>query len=275
MRNDEVIQFPALAAGRMPTPTAAPSKAPGTVLNLVKPRENRAAANRLMAKLARATGPVAEVATIRIAGEIGQTTVREVQRQLDAAPFAEELHLNINSHGGSVTSAFELYASIREHPAARKSARVTQTCASAAIVALLAADHRSAAPEAHLLVHWSAVDTLSARPSDRWTASRHLDAADATLAADRAMLELIVERTGGRRDLFAREMSHEKDMPLPAAVFAGLLHEVDGLFAPCDPTWPERCRRQVGMSARMIGAPNFRFSPSYMAACLAAPRFSR
>lgn len=274
MRSDEIIQFPELTAGRMPTPTVAPSKAPGTVLNLAKPRENRALANRMMAMTARAEGPVADVATVRIVGEIGPTTVREVKRQLDAAPFAKELHIGIDSFGGNVQVAFEIYAAIREHSAARKCARVTRNCASAAVIALVAADHRSATRDARLMVHWSAIDAHSARSSNRWTTSRHLDAAGATLAADHAMLELLVDRTGGRRDLFAGEMSHEKDMPLPAAVFAGLLHEVDGLVAPCDPRWPERCRQAL-MSGRMIGAPSFRFSPSYMAACHAAPRFSR
>lgn len=270
MKRHEIVQFPPPRSSRREPVAQAQQPRPASSY---EPAPRLLAARQEMAAMARASGKATpRFALLTIEGEIDSKAATALQRQLDAAPHAMELRILVDSRGGSVRDALDMYRAIRAHPAERKSATVLAKCQSAAILPLLAADHRSAKAHSSILIHRAAIEP---RPgADRWTHDRHALAASLIRDADRDMVDIIVARTGADRDMVEVEMATEADMPPIKAVYMGLLHEVEGVTRRCSPEWPKQMH--AAMTSGLITAmPRYVTSPTYLAACRAAPRGAR
>lgn len=139
-----------------------------------------------------------------ITGEIEWRLVDRIAAQLADHQDAAELHLTINSPGGLVGAAFDLYAAIRRHPAGRKTALIHRA-ESAALLIALAADERTASPDNVILLHCAASGLTG-----RCTAQEHADAASQLAWVDANMAALLAYRTGHPAKTFAGAMADEE-----------------------------------------------------------------
>jgi ATP-dependent protease ClpP protease subunit len=132
------------------------------------------------------------------------------------AQHAQRIHLMIDSIGGKVDEAFAIYTALRSYPGAL-SAVAHGFCCSAAVIVLLAADHRVLKRGTKVLLH-------GARRMNAADCRRHVESVEATNAR---MLDLFAMRTGSPRDLFATEILTEEDLAEEAALAWGLVHEIE------------------------------------------------
>lgn len=143
-----------------------------------------------------------------ITGEIEWRLVERIAAQLNAHQGAAEVHLTVNSPGGLVGAAFDLYAAIRRHPAGRKTALIRKA-ESAALLIAMAADERTASLDAVILLHCAASGLTG-----RCTAQEHEDAASHLRWVDTNMASLLAHRTGHRASTFAAAMADEEPSSL-------------------------------------------------------------
>ena len=203
--------------------------------------------------------------SVDIKGEIDAKMSARIAEQLRDNPAATTVWVVVDSLGGDVRSAVELYRTIREHPASKKVANAYGDIASAAVLPYLAGDVRNASQRARFLLHAAAIPLQG---KGRWTAERYQLHADAIRAADAAAREIILERTGMSAAVLAGEFDDEAGMPIQKAVSAGLVHSVDGITPPLDKHWPERARAMMRARKTIsMGAESYRFGDSYLAAC--------
>lgn len=85
-------------------------------------------------------------------GWMGGITAAMIREQLTVMGDVSELHIRINSDGGSVTEGMAIYSALRAHPA-RKVAYVEGVAASMASVILQAADERHVAAGSYVMIH--------------------------------------------------------------------------------------------------------------------------
>jgi ATP-dependent Clp protease, protease subunit len=79
------------------------------------------------------------------------TSPRKVEQELQAAN-GEDLEVEINSGGGSVFDASEIYTALKEYTG-KVTGKVVGIAASAASVIAMAADHLKMAPTAQMMIH--------------------------------------------------------------------------------------------------------------------------
>jgi ATP-dependent Clp protease, protease subunit len=95
-------------------------------------------------------------ATLRIRGTIGVFSEEDFEMQVNSliAAGVKNLHIDINSHGGSVFSANSIYNIIQKFPG-EVSASIGALCASAATLILLAADEdkRTGSKNSFIMIH--------------------------------------------------------------------------------------------------------------------------
>ena len=128
---------------------------------------------------------------------------RDVEAQIATNGHVHEIILVIDSDGGCVDGALRIHRALMKHRA-RKLAFVVGHCCSAAMLCLLAADHREAGPDAKFLLH-----SVSIVPGRRWTKARHAKAAAECERTDAQLAALFAERTGTDEALLRREMLGE------------------------------------------------------------------
>jgi len=158
---------------------------------------------------------------IEVRGVIDAAAVARLRSDLRKYPDARRLTLSIDSEGGGVSSAFEMFAMLREHRGII-TAHVKQQCSSAANVVLAAADIRSAAPDSVFLLH--SAELPPGRGTARWTAQRHRARASVIAEADESIAEVLAERCGAPRERYLAEMRSERTMCAGTAMSLGLCH---------------------------------------------------
>lgn len=200
-------------------------------------------------------------------GEVNGRMLDRVRDDLAREPNAIRLSMVIDSHGGSLNDAKEIYRAIRQHPAAIKRATIVGNCCSAAVVVLMACDYRRAQANSRILLHPTEIMPTG---GGRWTASRYAAAAAKCQRLDDEVLDIMVERTGSPRAALAREDATESQTPLPKALGLGLIHAATGLPSRCSQSWPAAATA-IMKAGGMIGMPSHHFSQAYWAACRAAP----
>ncbi|MEI9417569.1 ATP-dependent Clp protease proteolytic subunit [Mesorhizobium sp. Cs1321R2N1] len=262
MRRDETIHVGSFAARNVDN-----NRRPGRDAIDIRPRERTKDARRQLAGLNPVEG--AALVNLKIVGPVTDATLARVRRDLAAAPGAKTIRASIDSIGGNLLAAVEIYRLVRSHPATRTTARISGNCMSAAIVIALAFDHRVAASSARLMVHRSEIEAR--RDGERWTTHRHGLAAARLEAADDAVLAILQERTLASHKCLVDELSHERDLPLPRALVAGFVHEIEGRPSNCRRDWPERMRARLIQGSFMIGGLEYMFSEQFMTACRSAP----
>lgn len=221
-------------------------------------RPRQSAIRARLAALARAPDTV----TLRVEGDVDADMAKRIKAALLAAPKAKAVSLLVNSRGGDLASAFQIYDAIRAHAAPLKRAAGVGDVASAAALIFLAADVRRLYPSARVLLHGSEVEP---RPRHRWTKVAYAETASTLALLDDAVCDTIVERTGARQAIIAAELSDERPMPLPKALSIGFAHEVVGVSPPLDPAWPLKAR--AVMRTNIGAAIGYRFAPTYINAC--------
>ncbi|MED1942129.1 head maturation protease, ClpP-related [Cytobacillus firmus] len=83
---------------------------------------------------------------------IKATSPSKVHEQLSKVPENEEIEMDINSGGGSVFDASEIYTALRNHPSKVKG-DIVGLAASAASVIAMAADHLRMSPTSQMMIH--------------------------------------------------------------------------------------------------------------------------
>lgn len=215
------------------------------------------------------------VCVVQLRGDIDRASADRWTRTIEAGWRSPCLRLDVDSLGGEIEPALELYYLIRRHPGA-KVARAVGAVYSAAVLPFLAADLRILARRAGLLIHHAATARNPAAAGGRWTAHRYAAMAAKIAAADDAMLAIYAERTlaprGRLRDLMRR------DHPVPPldALRAGIVHQVDGLGMPVDPAMA--AHRAASMRAgvypeALTGLAAHVLAPSYLEAARTAARY--
>jgi ATP-dependent protease ClpP protease subunit len=207
---------------------------------------------------------------IQLCGEIAvgskTASVAGVRAKLRDAPHVDRIRLIVNSPGGNIAEAFRIYATLRETGATISAVGIGRV-ASAAVIPFLAADHRELKRGAVLHIHNAHADG-----ERRMTARRFRAWAESAALADDRMLDVMVERTGQPRRMFARAMRADKPLRAVEALGLGLAHEVEDCPASrrCDPRWPAMVQRAM-FACAVIGLPSHLFTGNYLAACCAAP----
>lgn len=228
-------------------------------------------ARRTLAATARKAGRGAPEVVVDIDDEIDADMASRVEAQLREAVGARRVVLVIDSIGGDVDAAKRIHAAVRRHPAEKRQALITGKCHSAAVLIAVAADFRSALPDASILLHRTARD-----PQDRarWTADTYASHAAALKRIDDDLLDVLAERTGAPRAALEREEQDDRETPLMKAVGLGIIHEIQGVrpFTPRPLQLREMSDSPRTMFA-IIGAPSVYASDAYAAACRAAPDF--
>jgi len=161
-----------------------------------------------------------------IEGDITRAAVRGWRVAVQgAAVRGEGIVLSINSQGGAVLPALDLYRDLRAAVSAGcgVSAWAEGLCASAATILYAAASRRRCAEGTVFLLHDP--ETAPQTPS-RWTASVHRNQAEHLETVGRTMRQIYVERFGLASGRLNFMMMHEQNFASGEAVRLGLVHEV-------------------------------------------------
>jgi ATP-dependent protease ClpP protease subunit len=168
-------------------------------------------------------------AEIRLVGGFGvmdhlgrKIDTRAVLAEIRAASGRDLLVL-IDSDGGLVDAARQIYAALQQHPR-DVVCRVIGRCSSAATLPLLAGRFREAVSTAQIMIHTAAVDTSG----ERWTAAKHRAVAQEIDKTNREIRALYERSTKMRADWLDKEMAHERPMTLDMAQLGGFIHAVVG-----------------------------------------------
>ncbi|MEJ8573463.1 Clp protease ClpP [Microbaculum marinum] len=167
---------------------------------------------------------------LTLSGPIGSTdrlgqSIRAsaVKATLASNKYASQIVVRLNSTGGSVHEAQAIYDALVRHRA-RVTVRVTDTCASAATIILLAGDERIAPPDATVMLH--GIEVPLPTGARRWTAERYAETAAHLRDEQRRLINLFARRTGGRRAFFEAQFKDERPMHPETALRHGLLTEI-------------------------------------------------
>jgi ATP-dependent protease ClpP protease subunit len=154
-----------------------------------------------------------EIVNIQIIGEIDAGTELELTSALRANPLAKEVVIFIDSRGGCVDSAENIYCALLSHRGHR-TGYVIGACNSAAVSVLMACQSRVATPEATFLIHSTVVDG----PQDA-------NALATIFASD--LNELTMAKAAGiDKDLFAAMQRSAKPFSAKRALAIGLLTDI-------------------------------------------------
>ncbi|WP_173988079.1 ATP-dependent Clp protease proteolytic subunit [Agrobacterium salinitolerans] len=157
---------------------------------------------------------------IDIRGDIDAELLARVASVLDAYPDAAELHLHVDSPGGDFVPAFDMYVALSNHRAAHKVANIANA-SSAALLPVIAMDHRVAAPSARILLH-----QVEQCPRGRWTAAKHAETADFLSWLDASMAAGFAIRTGAPAEVFLAAMADEEPASLDWCLSTNILTEI-------------------------------------------------
>lgn len=172
--------------------------------------------------IAHKSGPVH--LDVSIVGPINRQAFEVLQRDLATAPHAESLSIEVDSHGGDVIPAFDMYAILVNHPAKTKVAHL-MTAQSAALIVSMAGNMRLAYPDTTILLHRCQIAPVT---GSRWTADRHREAAGDSEWIDRQIVRLLAFRTGTAESVFEAAMANEHNSTLEWAQKHGVIQSIIG-----------------------------------------------
>lgn len=169
---------------------------------------------------------------------------KAVRDLLNQTPEGEELVLEINSWGGSVTAGAEIYSVLRAS-GVRTVAEVQSLAASAASYLCLGCDEVQISPVAQMMIHLPSACT----EGDRTAHLRSVQMLDSTREAILNAYEL---KAGGKADRaeFRRMMNAEMWLTAQEAVDCGL---ADGIIGETASIAPQNVMNAIGSGIRALG----------------------
>ncbi|ANN59651.1 hypothetical protein A9174_24990 [Mesorhizobium loti NZP2037] len=192
----------------------------------IEPAGHLMAQVRARAEMHRNEAPmsIAEVAEIRIDGEITREMATAVCDQLHAARLSPTINVVFDTEGGEYAEAERIFRAILWHPATTKRA-LLKKCMSAGVFAMMACDKRIASPDTQILIH---MVEGKPDPQERWNVFRHIEQAHMLRALDARMLNIIADRSGAS-DLqaLAAEAATESLSSLQWCLANGLIHTIE------------------------------------------------
>ena len=130
-----------------------------------------------------------------------------------------DIVLEVNSNGGLVTVGSDIYTMLKQYPG-NVTAEVTGMAASAASVAIMAADTVVISPTAQMMIHKALLRDVSGNSDDLDKASNALK------ASDQGIVNAYVAKTGKSEDEVMELMRNETYMSAQKAVELGFADEV-------------------------------------------------
>lgn len=132
----------------------------------------------------------------------------------------DDVHITLNSYGGSVNAATMIYDEIRAYPG-KVSITISGTAASAAVGMAMSADELDMTPGSMMMIHDPSVVA--------WGNERDLTDAIRTLrAAKESILNIYERRAGAARDELSQMMTEETWMDSKTALKHGLIDGIHG-----------------------------------------------
>ena len=130
-----------------------------------------------------------------------------------------DIVLEVNSNGGLVTVGSDIYTMLKQYPG-NVTAEVTGMAASAASVAIMAADTVVISPTAQMMIHKALLMDVSGNSDDLDKASNALK------ASDQGIVNAYVAKTGKSEDEVMELMRNETYMSAQKAVELGFADEI-------------------------------------------------
>lgn len=130
-----------------------------------------------------------------------------------------DIVLEVNSNGGLVTVGSDIYTMLKQYPG-NVTAEVTGMAASAASVAIMAADTVVISPTAQMMIHKAVLGCVSGNSDDLDKASNALK------ASDQGIVNAYVAKTGKSEDEVMELMRSETYMSAQKAVELGFADEI-------------------------------------------------
>lgn len=130
-----------------------------------------------------------------------------------------DIVLEVNSNGGLVTVGSDIYTMLKQYPG-NVTAEVTGMAASAASVAIMAADTVVISPTAQMMIHKALLGYVSGNSDDLDKASNALK------ASDQGIVNAYVAKTGKSEDEIMELMRNETYMSAQKAVELGFADEI-------------------------------------------------
>jgi len=130
-----------------------------------------------------------------------------------------DIVLEVNSNGGLVTVGSDIYTMLKQYPG-NVTAEVTGMAASAASVAIMAADTVVISPTAQMMIHKALLGCVSGNSDDLDKASNALK------ASDQGIVNAYVAKTGKSEDEVMELMRNETYMSAQKAVELGFADEI-------------------------------------------------
>ena len=130
-----------------------------------------------------------------------------------------DIVLEVNSNGGLVTVGSDIYTMLKQYPG-NVTAEVTGMAASAASVAIMAADTVVISPTAQMMIHKALLGCVSGNSDDLDKASNALK------ASDQGIVNAYVTKTGKSEDEVMELMRNETYMSAQKAVELGFADEI-------------------------------------------------
>lgn len=130
-----------------------------------------------------------------------------------------DIVLEVNSNGGLVTVGSDIYTMLKQYPG-NVTAEVTGMAASAASVAIMAADTVVISPTAQMMIHKALLGYVSGNSDDLDKASNALK------ASDQGIVNAYVAKTGKSEDEVMELMRNETYMSAQKAVELGFADEI-------------------------------------------------
>ena len=130
-----------------------------------------------------------------------------------------DIVLEVNKNGGLVTVGSDIYKMLKQYPG-NVTAEVTGMAASAASVAIMAADTVVISPTAQMMIHKALLGCVSGNSDDLDKASNALK------ASDQGIVNAYVAKTGKSEDEVMELMRNETYMSAQKAVELGFADEI-------------------------------------------------
>lgn len=234
-------------------------------LRMLALRPGDAAEARRAAVLDRIVAGERRTIQVDIAGVIDAAVADGVERRLASARGATHVLVTIDSPGGYVSDATQIFNSLRGHGALVRSVALAR-CFSAAVLPYLAGDVRSCGPATRFLLHAASI-TPGKDIARRGTRAEYAALVDRLAAADREVVSILLDRTGAPLAEISREMATEAEMSAGDAVRLGVAHEIGDVMR-LDPSLPGRLRAlKASGKACVFGASATLWTEQYQQAC--------
>lgn len=153
-----------------------------------------------------------------IQGTVDREMAETIRLAVESKP--DQIHLVLDSPGGGADAARRIYHRLR-HSGVPVSAHVVRRCESAAVLILLAADRRTASPNAKFTLHETAHES-----SLRLTATNIEKLVPELRDIDEHYRSIVVDRTGCDPQWLEQEERTEDDLPIADAVRHGFIQEI-------------------------------------------------